>query len=398
MPTHFSLANGRGILQSRGSSIPCRKEHDRETKFNSSLQNAAMRLHARGVPARAGVIPRCGVSQSGVFLCHSPGNGGAKHPNLGVGSPNKSRSIRLSQFRQWAFIRFYHCEVAGNQQQAVKGLAPMACYPPHVSKPTSYPGEFRAMRLYQNRRTRLNDANTQCSWVGKRIEDTKTDYQYRYSSNMNLDYLTSVRTNGANPFKTFQYIESLSENDEAKLAYIIQRMQYPVFLKTAYWFAVSHTVKAKALMCCQVCNSSGVIHVHHRSYQHHGYEHKHLIDLTVLCDSCHGLFHGHIQPTPKPVFHKEQGKVRFKREQVIPHTEQDISIPDGDTITLTKELVDDCRANGSFTNATLNAFGLSKPLIAGWCFRLVGQVIPREQYRKAKEGKFIYRQRLNGTI
>ena len=68
-------------------------------------------------------------------------------------------------------------------------------------------------------------------------------------------------------------------------------------------------------------------------------------------------------------------------------------MPEGSQITLTHSLIDKCRANGAFTNATLNALGIEGPLRAGWVERLVGKTIPREAYREARTGKYIYRQK-----
>jgi len=41
---------------------------------------------------------------------------------------------------------------------------------------------------------------------------------------------------------------------------------------------------------CQVCNSPHELQVHHRTYEHWGNERPK--DLTVLCRTCHCLFHG----------------------------------------------------------------------------------------------------------
>lgn len=97
---------------------------------------------------------------------------------------------------------------------------------------------------------------------------------------------------------------------------------------------------------------------------------------------------------PKPV--AENRVVRRERQPVImPHNEGDIQIPDCDPIILNKSLLSNCRANGSFTSATLAALGLTKAtLTSGWGKRLFGTSIPRDQYRKAVEGKFIYNTKL----
>lgn len=115
-------------------------------------------------------------------------------------------------------------------------------------------------------------------------------------------------------------------------------------------------------MRCQVCNSSNNIQAHHRTYDTHGREHLHMNDLVVLCEICHGLFHGHSNTSPVI----RQFVVRPKREKiprVAPHLASDIVIPEGNEIILTKQLIDSCRANGAFTNATLRGFGLKRPTL-----------------------------------
>lgn len=204
---------------------------------------------------------------------------------------------------------------------------------------------------------------------------------------MSLHYVLSKRTDGANPFSIFQSLDKLNQS---ALESRIRKMPYDQFLQTAYWFAVSHVAKARAGMRCQVCNSKDSISVHHRTYDNHGQEHRHMIDLTVLCMLCHGLFHGHTDQQPVIEVRKQQFK-KIKGERIVPHTDADIVIPDGDPITLTKDLINACRANGSFTNATVRAFGLTrKDMKHGWVGRLGGTTITREAYRQAQEGRFIY--------
>lgn len=210
---------------------------------------------------------------------------------------------------------------------------------------------------------------------------------------MNLTYIVSKRTPGANPFLIFN---SLQELDSEELATQLKLLTYPKFLQTAYWFAVSSKAKATAGMRCQVCNSPERIQPHHRTYKTHGYEHLNMIDLVVLCHSCHGLFHGHQTPDYVPALlykPRERRERRVKASaRLIPHTEADIALPSGDLFALTEELIARCRtARGAFTNATLKAFGLHKPLITGWPERLIGKVLTREQYADALRGRFIYR-------
>lgn len=206
---------------------------------------------------------------------------------------------------------------------------------------------------------------------------------------MNIQYILNARTDGANPFKIY---ESLSQINEDALAYSLTRMSYASFLKTAYWFAVSMVAKSNAGMRCQVCNSPERIQVHHRTYDTHGKEHKNMNDLVVLCHHCHGLFHGHKPPEFVHQLLKVERPKKVKR-MVIPHTQEDLQMPDGETIILTVELVNACRANGSFTNSTLNALGVPAPLVSGWIHGLVGKPISRESYQNALKGRFIYREK-----
>lgn len=62
---------------------------------------------------------------------------------------------------------------------------------------------------------------------------------------MNLEYLVGSKTNGANPFKIWK---ALADYDADKLAFVVKRMPYPVFIRSAYWFAVATKAKANAGM------------------------------------------------------------------------------------------------------------------------------------------------------
>lgn len=221
-----------------------------------------------------------------------------------------------------------------------------------------------------------------------------TDEREEQNENwMNLDYVTRQRTNGANPFQIF---ESLNDLDQEALAIKLRELTYPTFLQTAYWFAVSSTAKARARMHCQVCDSGTGIQVHHRTYATHGREHDNMIDLVVLCENCHGLFHGHRAPAvelPK-IQRTRRDKTAKRGSFTLPHSANDVFIPDCDPVILTQELLDNCRANGAFTNATLNALKIHRPLRAGWVARLINTSVSLEQYRQAVEGRYTYRAKL----
>lgn len=62
-----------------------------------------------------------------------------------------------------------------------------------------------------------------------------------------------------------------------------------------------------------------------------------------------------------------------------------------DFITLTRELINDCRnPNGAFTNATLAHLGMTRStMTSGWRNRLIGSKITRKQYDLALDGRSI---------
>ncbi len=206
---------------------------------------------------------------------------------------------------------------------------------------------------------------------------------------MNLDYIISNRTDGANPFRIF---DASFQVDQERLCYSLKAMPYSQFLRTAYWFAVSSVAKSKAGMRCQVCNSKNNITTHHRTYDTHGREHANMSDLVALCENCHGLFHGHSSTVPvieqPPELKPKRERKQFDLSKTV---DVESEMPGGDLITLTIGLVNRCRANGSFTNATVDALGVPPgKLQTGWCRRLEGRVISREQYRAALLGRYIY--------
>ena len=69
----------------------------------------------------------------------------------------------------------------------------------------------------------------------------------------------------------------------------MNREQYQAHLKTDHWQQVRLLALEAAGHRCQVCNSPDQLDVHHRTYERLG--HEDLSDLTVLCGTCHGIFH-----------------------------------------------------------------------------------------------------------
>lgn len=63
-------------------------------------------------------------------------------------------------------------------------------------------------------------------------------------------------------------------------------MSYKAFLRTIYWNFIRDYLLEKIPSCTR-CGSKERLNVHHRNYEHHGWEHLNLKDLVVLCQECH---------------------------------------------------------------------------------------------------------------
>ena len=71
----------------------------------------------------------------------------------------------------------------------------------------------------------------------------------------------------------------------------LETMPYKDYLQTEEWNDTRKHHLKKAGYKCQLCNQGNTkLHVHHRTYERRGNERYN--DLIVLCEKCHGLFHG----------------------------------------------------------------------------------------------------------
>ena len=68
-------------------------------------------------------------------------------------------------------------------------------------------------------------------------------------------------------------------------------VSYDEYLQSPEWKALSRLARQRAENRCQVCNSSGSLHVHHREYPKE-WGQEPMSSLVVLCAACHGTFHG----------------------------------------------------------------------------------------------------------
>lgn len=64
---------------------------------------------------------------------------------------------------------------------------------------------------------------------------------------------------------------------------------YQEYLKTEEWRRRADDARKRAGHRCQLCNSKGLLHVHHRTYEHIFDELPE--DLICLCASCHAKHH-----------------------------------------------------------------------------------------------------------
>lgn len=78
------------------------------------------------------------------------------------------------------------------------------------------------------------------------------------------------------------------------------RHWYDEYLSTEHWQSVRRRALERAAHRCQTCNSPENLAVHHRTYARIGNEDE--ADLTVLCRTCHGLFHRDGPPLVRPAF------------------------------------------------------------------------------------------------
>lgn len=69
----------------------------------------------------------------------------------------------------------------------------------------------------------------------------------------------------------------------------LRLMDYADYLQTDHWQAIRKAALQRAGYRCQLCNTNGLLDVHHRTYARLGCEKP--FDVTVLCRQCHGNFH-----------------------------------------------------------------------------------------------------------
>ena len=69
----------------------------------------------------------------------------------------------------------------------------------------------------------------------------------------------------------------------------MNKHEYRNYLQSGEWQGIKRLVNQRANNRCQLCNGTGVLHVHHRTYDRIMNEHPD--DLILLCEKCHSRFH-----------------------------------------------------------------------------------------------------------
>ena len=95
------------------------------------------------------------------------------------------------------------------------------------------------------------------------------------------------------PYERISIIMDKFKYDEV-VKTAIASLSYCEFLNTPYWEGVRQYKLKKAEYKCELCGKSGILNVHHKTYDRHGMEHVREIadkDLIVLCKDCHRRFH-----------------------------------------------------------------------------------------------------------
>ena len=69
----------------------------------------------------------------------------------------------------------------------------------------------------------------------------------------------------------------------------LKRIPYREYLGTEHWQRVRESALKRSWYRCQLCNSDGLLDVHHRTYERRGEERA--SDVIVLCRQCHSKFH-----------------------------------------------------------------------------------------------------------
>lgn len=122
----------------------------------------------------------------------------------------------------------------------------------------------------------------------------RNEIRLKNTENYILNFLNPERCfeKGVKTFVKFSHIKQIDNCFEDQIVEYIQNMEYSDFLQTAYWDAIRSQKLYLSRYKCSLCDDNQNLQVHHKTYEHHGYEHIYLDDLIVLCGRCHSKHHG----------------------------------------------------------------------------------------------------------
>jgi hypothetical protein len=126
----------------------------------------------------------------------------------------------------------------------------------------------------------------------------------------------------------------------------LRTMPYAQYLATDEWRARSARAKQAAGHRCQLCNSEGELHTHHRTYASRGDELPG--DLIVLCKACHARHHG------KEQMSDDVRVIKFLcskglMDEVVEKTQQEIATGCGITLVKANGALADLEVSGWIT-------------------------------------------------
>lgn len=154
------------------------------------------------------------------------------------------------------------------------------------SKPTSYEVEncCKDCEEIEQEKKKQEEITHNENYEAKRFQEVKEFIKTYLNPNM-------VWNKKVTPCKKIRILQSKLPIRHSEVSSYIKTMSYQDFLQTLYWKGISDYKKMKADYRCELCNSTGVLNVHHRCYSIHGDELYSLNDLIVLCQDCHRTFH-----------------------------------------------------------------------------------------------------------
>jgi hypothetical protein len=108
-------------------------------------------------------------------------------------------------------------------------------------------------------------------------------------------YLKNNYTIKDTPYSEYNQMNRIfSKSNMGDIVSETKKLNYKIFLNTVYWKIISRYKKYKSNNKCELCYKDFNLHVHHKTYNNHGFEIDTDIiknDLIVLCNQCHSHHH-----------------------------------------------------------------------------------------------------------